>query len=75
MLRVHCIQHSIPLAKEIAVSDRVSFDPWSLSAGEAVLAMTAADHSRLLFDPDSDSYTRIYPNGKQIHFNANGTHS
>lgn len=36
---------------------------------------TAADHSRLEWNVETSTYTRIYPDGTQIYFNPDGTHA
>ncbi|MEZ4682082.1 MAG: YncE family protein [Caldilineaceae bacterium] len=43
-------------------------------ASNQIFSLTATDHSTVTFDPESDTYTRSYPNGVQVHFNPDGTH-
>lgn len=37
-------------------------------------SLSETDHSWLEYDEDTQSYTRYYSNGAQVHFNADGTH-
>jgi RHS repeat-associated protein len=62
-----------PNGKGNRVSDGVVFSQWKLSADE-LIRLTATDHSSLTYDPVTKTYTRLYPDGTQVHFNTNGTH-
>ena len=35
---------------------------------------TATDYSILTYDPNTATYTRVYPDGSEVHFNPAGTH-
>jgi RHS repeat-associated protein len=58
------------------VSDNVIFDPWLKAAGAWIgpINQSATDNTRLTYDSATSTYTRHYPNGTQVHFNADGTH-
>lgn len=57
------------------VGDGILFDPWSLSPDPYVLSQTATDHSRLAFEPDTETFVRTYLDGTQVYFNADGSHN
>ncbi len=45
-----------------------------INAELALTSLTATDHSWLEYNAVTQTYTRIYPDGTQVHFNADGTH-
>ncbi len=45
-----------------------SFDPLRISS------RTSTDYSTLAFDVDTNTYTRTYLDGTQVHFNSDGSH-
>ena len=54
------------------VSDLVDFTPW-LDALDTGISRTENDYTTLRLNTDG-TYTRIYPTGHRVHFNADGTH-
>jgi len=58
------------------VSDNVFFDPWLRQKGESlrILNGTPWDDTTLTYDQPTGTYTRHYPDGTVVHFNADGTH-
>lgn len=45
-----------------------------VSPASNATSRTDTDFSTLVYDGDTSTYTRIYPNGKQVHFDVNGRH-
>lgn len=39
-----------------------------------VTSLTATDRSSLTYDPASGTYTRLYPDGRRVHFTSDGRH-
>ncbi|MGD9101214.1 MAG: hypothetical protein PVF45_12110, partial [Anaerolineae bacterium] len=62
------------------VSTGVSFDPWltrpSFIAGVSYVlsGRSETDRSTLAYDADTGTYTRYYPDGRQVHFDGQGRH-
>ncbi|MCZ7570272.1 MAG: hypothetical protein M5U01_17040 [Ardenticatenaceae bacterium] len=58
------------------VSDDVLFVPWleQQITDLGIQSQTPADNTELTYDAQTDTYTRHYPDGTQVHFNTDGTH-
>jgi RHS repeat-associated protein len=55
----------------------VHFEPWLLAPLDnepGILNLTETDHTVLTYDPASNTYTRTYPDGTMVHFDAAGRH-
>ena len=61
-----------------AVSDDVDFTPWAQSADIDLnlgLNRTATDHTTLIYNVATETYTRYYLDGTEVHFHSNGRHA
>ncbi|HYN89374.1 MAG TPA: right-handed parallel beta-helix repeat-containing protein, partial [Ardenticatenaceae bacterium] len=68
-----------PAGQGDRVGDGVLFAPWGgpvrMDAFQPFLVRrTPTDDSTLSYDFTSDSFTRLYPDGRQVHFNAERRH-
>ena len=46
-----------------------------LRSRATVTTLSEGDLSRLEYDPETGTYTRLYPSGARVHFHADGTHA
>jgi len=62
-------------------TDVTTYEPWLTSPaindaamGNVIVNRTATDHTTLTYDESSGTYTRFYPDGRIVHFDAQGYH-
>ncbi|MCP4426302.1 MAG: RHS repeat protein, partial [Chloroflexi bacterium] len=64
-----------------AVSDGVEFAPWRTTpvpfegSASFIASRTETDHTTLVYDSDTGIYTRYYPDGGEVRFDALGRHA
>jgi RHS repeat-associated protein len=62
------------------VSDGVLFNPWRGTpvtingVGNFLAGRTATDYSTLVYEEDTGTYARHYPDGRSVHFDPDGRH-
>jgi len=58
----------------ILITDGRQGDEFFITASGTISSSTATDYSRLTYNSATGKYTRLYPNGVQVHFRPDGRH-